>query len=278
MAHVGKGGLGFFLAAPSTAVVAAFALVPMGLSAYLSLTSWSGLGGAEWVGLDNYRRLLEDPRFARYLRQTLTYALFAVPLGVVFPLLVALAIHNLKGFWAGLFRVLFYLPLVTGVVATALLVQALVGLFPQNPFARPESVLPALAVFSVWQGMGSAILLYLAGLSRLPRELYEAAAVDGAGPWASFRYVTLPGLLPVTSLVLVLSTIASLQVFEAVLFLTRGGPGDASTTLALYIYTTAFRYFRMGEATAMAWVVAAGLLLLVMLQRRLERRLADAEA
>ncbi|WP_164835698.1 carbohydrate ABC transporter permease [Thermus tenuipuniceus] len=275
---MGKGLVGFLLAGPSTSVVLAFALLPMGFSAYLSLTSWSGLGGAEWVGLENYRQLLQDPRFARYLWQTLTYALFAVPLGVVFPLLVALAIHNLKGFWAGVFRVLFYLPLVTGVVATALLAQALVGLFPQNPFARPESVLPALAAFSVWQGMGSAILLYLAGLSRLPRELYEAAAVDGAGPWASFWHVTLPGILPVASLVLVLSTIASLQVFEAVLFLTRGGPGDASTTLALYIYTTAFRYFRMGQATAMAWVVAAGLFLLVLVQRRLERRLADAEA
>ncbi|MFN4073359.1 MAG: carbohydrate ABC transporter permease [Thermus sp.] len=272
-----QGGFGLLLALPSTAVVLAFAVVPMGLSLYLSLTSWSGLGGAEWVGLENYWGVLTDPRFLRYLRHTLTYALFAIPLGVVLPLLIALGIHNLKGAWAGFFRTLFYLPLVTGVVATALLIQALVGLFPQNPFVRPETVLPALAAFSAWQGMGSAILLYLAGLSRLPRELYEAAAVDGAGPWASFRHVTLPGLVPVVSLVAVLSTIASLQVFEAVLFLTRGGPGDASTTLALYIYNTAFRYFRMGEATAMAWLVALGLFLLVALQRRLERGL-HAEA
>jgi ABC-type sugar transport system permease subunit len=272
-----KGALGFLLAFPSSLVVLVFALVPMAVSLYLSFTSWTGLGGAEWVGWENYRRLLGDARFQRYLLHTLTYALFAVPLGVVFPLLVALAIHNLTGIWAGVFRTLYYLPLVTGVVATALLVQALVGLFPKNPLARPETVLPALAVFSVWQGMGSAILLYLAGLSRLPRELYEAAAVDGAGPWASFRHVTLPGLLPVVSLVAVLSTIAAIQVFEAVVFLTRGGPGDASTTLSLFIYQTAFRYFRMGEATAMAWLVALGLGLLVYAQRRLERRL-DAQA
>lgn len=272
-----QGGFGILLALPSTAVILAFAVVPMALSAYLSLTSWSGLGQAEWVGLDNYRRLLEDPRFLRYARQTLVYALLAVPLGVLVPLLVALGIHNLRGLWAGVFRTLFYLPLVTGVVATALLMQALLGLFPQNPLVRPETVLPALAVFSTWQGMGSGILLYLAGLSRLPRELYEAAAVDGAGTWAAFRYVTLPGLAPVIGLVAVLASIAALQVFEAVLFLTRGGPGDASTTLALHIYHTAFRYFRMGEATAMAWLVALALGLLVFLQRRLERRL-DAEA
>jgi ABC-type sugar transport system permease subunit len=164
------------------------------------------------------------------------------------------------------------------VVATALLVQALIGLLPWNPLNRPETVLPTLALFSTWQGMGSAVLLYLAGLSRVPREVYEAAAVDGAGPWQAFRFVTLPALLPIVSLVAVLSTIASLQLFEAVLFMTRGGPGDASFTLAYYIYTSAFRYFRMGYATALAWVLAGGLFLLVWLQRRLERRLADAEA
>lgn len=272
-----QGLLGLLLAAPSTGVVLVFALLPMGFSLYLSLTSWGGLGEAEWVGLENYRRLWEDPRFARYLWQTLVYASVAVPLGVALPLLLALAIHHLPGPWAVFFRTLFYLPLVTGVVATALLIQALVGLFPQNPFARPETVLPALALFGVWQGMGSAVLLYLAGLARLPRELYEAAAVDGAGPWGLFRHVTLPGILPVVGLVAVLASIAALQVFEAVLFLTRGGPGDASTTLALFIYTTAFRYFRMGEAAAMAWALAVFLLVLVLIQRRLERGL-DAQA
>lgn len=270
--------LGFFLSLPSTLVVAVFALVPVGASLLLSFASWSGLSRPEWVGWENYQALLQDARFHRYLRQTLAYALFAVPLGVLVPLALALAIHNLKGLWGQVFRLVFYLPLVTGVVATALLAQALIGLFPFNPLNRPETVLPTLAVFSTWQGMGSAVLLYLAGLSRLPRELYEAAAVDGAGPWASFRHITLPGLLPVVSLVAVLSTIASVQLFEAVLFMTRGGPGDASTTLALYIYTTAFRYFRMGYATALAWVLALGLFLLVWLQRRLERRVVDAEA
>ncbi|MGC8876359.1 sugar ABC transporter permease [Thermus sp.] len=269
---------GLSLALPSTLLVGVFALVPVAASFYLSLTSWSGLARGEFVGLANYQALLQDERFHRYLRQTLAYALFAVPLGVFFPLGVALALHNLRGLWAAFFRVVFYLPLVTGVVATALLVQALIGLLPWNPLNRPETVLPTLALFSTWQGMGSAVLLYLAGLSRVPREVYEAAAVDGAGPWQAFRFVTLPALLPIVSLVAVLSTIASLQLFEAVLFMTRGGPGDASFTLAYYIYTSAFRYFRMGYATALAWVLAGGLFLLVWLQRRLERRLADAEA
>jgi len=274
----GRTPFGLLLALPSTLVVAVFALVPVGASLFLSLTAWTGLAAPEWVGLANYAALLQDERFHRYLRQTLTYALLAVPLGVTLPLAIALALHNLKGFWASFFRVVFYLPLVTGVVATALLVQALVGLFPFNPLSRPETVLPTLAVFSTWQGMGSAILFYLAALSRLPRELYEAAAVDGAGPWASFLHITLPGVLPIVGLVTVLSLMASVQLFEAVLFMTRGGPGDASTTLAYYIYTTAFRYFRMGYATAMAWVLALGLFFLVLIQRRLERRLVDAEA
>jgi ABC-type sugar transport system permease subunit len=262
---------------PSTLVVAVFALLPVGASLLISFTDWRGLGQPAWVGLANYWALLEDARFHRYLRQTLVYAALAVPLGVVLPLAIALALRNLVGPWNLIFRVVFYLPVVTGVVATALLFQALIGLFPFNPLARPETVLPALAAFSAWQGMGGAILLYLAGLARIPRELYEAAALDGAGPWQSFRFVTLPQILPVVSLVLVLSTIAAIQVFEVVLFMTRGGPGDASTTVALYIYTNAFRYFRSGYATALAWVLALGLFLLILLQRRLERRVYDAE-
>jgi multiple sugar transport system permease protein len=262
---------------PSTLVVAAFALLPVGASLLISFTDWRGLGQPAWVGLANYWALLEDDRFHRYLRQTLVYAALAVPLGVVLPLAIALALRNLAGPWSLIFRVVFYLPVVTGVVATALLFQALIGLFPFNPLARPETVLPTLAAFSAWQGMGGAILLYLAGLARIPRELYEAAALDGAGPWQSFRFVTLPQILPVVSLVLVLSTIAAIQVFEVVLFMTRGGPGDASTTVALYIYTHAFRYFRSGYATALAWVLALGLFLLILLQRRLERKVYDAE-
>jgi len=262
---------------PSTLVVAAFALLPVGASLLISFTDWRGLGQPAWVGLANYWALLEDARFHRYLRQTLVYAALAVPLGVVLPLAIALALRNLAGPWSLIFRVVFYLPVVTGVVATALLFQALIGLFPFNPLARPETVLPTLAAFSAWQGMGGAILLYLAGLARIPRELYEAAALDGAGPWQSFRFVTLPQILPVVSLVLVLSTIAAIQVFEVVLFMTRGGPGDASTTVALYIYTNAFRYFRSGYAAALAWVLALGLFLLILLQRRLERRVYDAE-
>jgi ABC-type sugar transport system permease subunit len=272
-----KSGLGLLLAVPSTLVVAVFALLPVGASLLISFTDWRGLGQPAWVGLANYWALLEDARFHRYLRQTLVYAALAVPLGVVLPLAIALALRNLAGPWNLIFRVVFYLPVVTGVVATALLFQALIGLFPFNPLARPETVLPTLAAFSAWQGMGGAILLYLAGLARIPRELYEAAALDGAGPWQSFRFVTLPQILPVVSLVLVLSTIAAIQVFEVVLFMTRGGPGDASTTVALYIYTNAFRYFRSGYATALAWVLALGLFLLILLQRRLERRVYDAE-
>lgn len=268
---MGQPKWGLLLALPSSAVVILFAFIPALASFWISFTDWRGLASPSWVGLENYQTLLQDERFWRYARQTALYAAMSVPLSALLALVLALAIHHVGGAWASFFRLVFYLPLVSGLIASALLLQALMGLFPQNPLARVETVLPALAVFSTWQGVGSWTLLYLAALARLPRELYEAAALDGASGWAMFLHLTLPQISPVVALVLVLSLLSAVQAFEVVLFLTRGGPGDASTTVALYIYTQAFRYFRMGYAAALAWSVALVLFLLLSLQRRLER-------
>lgn len=265
---------GLLLVAPSTLVVLIFAILPILGSLGISFTNWGGLSRPEWIGLENYRKALtDDPRALRYLIQTFVFTGFAVPMGLAVSLFLASLIHNVSSnVVKSFFRTLYYLPMVTVGVATALLWQALFGALGINWLSLPNTVIPAVAFFTVWQGAGSSVILFLAALANVPKELYEAAQLDGARPAQLFRYITLPQISPTIFLVLVLSVIGSLQVFEAVLFMTKGGPGDASTSIALYIYKSAFTYFRMGYATALSWLLALGLIALLVVQWRLQRR------
>ncbi|GGO40845.1 carbohydrate ABC transporter permease [Deinococcus humi] len=267
---------------PSTLGILAFAVLPIAASLGISLTDWGGLSKPNFVGLQNYGAALHDPRATSALSHTLIYVLLAVPTGVLISLTLAVWINNLKAGWLRtVFRTVYYLPMVTIGVAVALLWQVLLapqglvnlilgwlGIHGPNWLGSPAWVLPAVAVFSVWQGSGQGIILFLASLASVPRDLYEAAQLDGARPFEAFRYITLPMISPTVFLVLVLSLIGALQVFEAVLVLSNGGPGDSSTTVALYIYKTAFTFFKMGYASALAWLLAVILIGLMVLQWR----------
>ena len=265
---------GLLLVAPSTLVVLVFAVLPILGSLGISFTNWGGLSRPEWVGLANYEKALtNDPKALRYLIQTFVFTAVAVPLGLAVSLGIASLIHNVSSMGIkGFFRTLYYLPMVTVGVATALLWQALFGALGVNWLALPNTVIPAIALFTVWQGAGASIILFLAALANVPKELYEAAQLDGARPGQLFRYITLPQISPTIFLVVILSLIGSLQVFEAILFMTRGGPGDSSTSIALYIYKSAFTYFRMGYATALSWLLALGLIVLLVVQWRMQKR------
>jgi len=274
--------LALLLILPSTLGIVIFAMLPIAASLGLSLTDWKGLSQPNFVGLQNYADALRDSRAVSALSHTLIYVLLAVPAGVVIALFLAVLIHNLKSkLLRSLFRTIYYLPMVTIGVAVALLWQVLlapqglvnlilggVGIQGPNWLGSPQWVLPAVAVFSVWQGSGQGIILFLAGLSSVPKELYEASQLDGAKPGEIFRYVTLPMISPTIFLVIVLSLIGALQVFEAVLVLANGGPGDSSTTVALYIYKTAFTFFKMGYASALAWLLSLILIVLMVVQWR----------
>ncbi len=265
---------GLLLIAPSALVILVFAILPILGSLGISFTNWSGLSRPEWVGVDNYRKaLLDDDKAQQYIWQTLVFTAFAVPMGLVASLGLASLIHNvISAPLKALFRTVYYLPIVTVGVAVALLWKSLFTALGINWLTDPQMVLPAVAFFSVWQGAGSSVILFLAALANVPRELYEAAQIDGARPWALFRHITFPQISPTIFLVLILSIIGSLQVFEGILFMTKGGPGDSSTTIAYYIYKTAFNFFRMGYATALSWLLAAGLIVLLILQWRLQKQ------
>ncbi|WP_412030192.1 carbohydrate ABC transporter permease [Deinococcus yunweiensis] len=271
---------------PSTLGIVIFAVLPIAASLGISLTDWGGLSRPNFVGMQNYAAALQDTRATSAMSHTLLYVLLAVPTGVLISLTLAVWITNLKAGWLRtVFRTVYYLPMVTIGVAVALLWQVLLapqglvnlilgwlGVQGPNWLGSPSWVLPAVAVFSVWQGSGQGIILFLASLASVPKDLYEAAQLDGARPWEAFRYITLPMVSPTVFLVLVLSVIGALQVFEAVLVLSNGGPGDSSTTVALYIYKTAFTFFKMGYASALAWLLAVILIALMVVQWRTQNR------
>ncbi|SNT30930.1 multiple sugar transport system permease protein [Asanoa hainanensis] len=254
--------------------------VPMLLSLYLSFTNYDALSdfsAVEWIGLDNYREMFTaDASFWHAVRVTVTFALIAVPLKLAAALGVALLLNRaFRG--VGLFRGLFYLPsLLGGSVALAIVwvnmfnrdgaFNSLLGLFGIEgaPWVNdPRFALETLMALAIWQ-FGAPMVIFLAGLKQIPVELYEAASVDGAGPWRQFRAVTLPMLSPVIFFNLVLETINGFQGFTSAFVLSNGtgGPVDSTLMYTLNLYIKGFTELRMGYASALAWVFLVAIALI----------------
>jgi len=261
-----------------------FGAGPIVASALISFTDWSLLSSPHWIGIENYRRLVQDPLFYKALVNTIYFGAGSVILGVIVSFLLALLL-NQKVWGMPLFRTIFYLPSVVAGIATALLwvnifhpdfgmINYVLGLFGiQGPgwLQSEEWVIPALIIMSVW-GAGNTMVIYLAGLQNIPEHLYEAAAIDGAGAWSKFWHVTVPMISPVIFFNLVTGFIASLQAFVLILVMTNGGPADASLVYGLYIYRQAFEYFDMGYASALAWVLFVLIILITALQFKFAQR------
>lgn len=261
-----------------------FSAGPIIASLILSFARWDAITKPEWVGMQNYVKLAKDPLLAKSLFNTLYYAAFHVPLGLGVALGLALLLNQkLKGM--GFFRTLFYLPSVTSGVATIMLWRWLfnpqLGLinkflrhFTDNPplwFSSVQWAMPGLIIMSLW-GVGGAMLIFLAGLQNIPEELYEASTLDGAGTWKQFRHVTIPLLSPIIFFNMVLAVIGSFQVFTAAFIMTDGGPSNATLFYVLYLFNNAFVYFRMGYASAMAWLLFLIILVLTLIQFRGSKR------
>jgi multiple sugar transport system permease protein len=254
---------------------------PIVASFLLSFCRWDGISefkNIRWIGLENYKTLLgfvvregsaapRDPLFWQSLKVTFAYSIISVPLGIIAALITALLMNQrLRGI--GVYRTIFYLPVVTSGVATALLWRWIfnsrygllnlalrkIGIAGPLWFESPSWALPAFIIMSLW-GIGNAMIINLAGLQGIPRQLYEAAEIDGAGWLRKFRYVTLPMLSPVIFFNLIMGTIYSFQVFTQALIITNGGPGHATLFYVLYLYRNAFVFFKMGYAAAMAWIL-----------------------
>jgi len=240
---------------------------PILVSFIISFTHWDIVNPPQWAGLENYADMLEDDLFFQSLKVTTIYARVAVPLQIVEGLGIAILL-NMKIRFIGVYRTLYYLPAILPIVSVAVmwrwllsrdwgLINWFLSLFGiQGPgwLSDTEWALPALILMSLWS-VGQGMLIYLAGLQGIPTDLYEAAKVDGAGPWAQFRNVTLPMISPVILFQLVVGLIAAFQVFAQPFIMTEGGPQNATWFYLLHLFRNAFEFFKMGYASALSWIL-----------------------
>jgi multiple sugar transport system permease protein len=268
---------------------------PMVASLVLSFTDYDVLNAPRFVGLDNYRHLVHDPDVARSLGNTVVYTALHVPLSIVVALGLALLLVRLSR-GSGFFRTLIYLPAMTPPVAVGALFLLLlngqsglvntalgwIGLHGPNWTTDPHWIKPGLVLMSLWS-VGAGVVIFVAALRDVPENLYEAARVDGASPGQQFRYVTLPMISPSVFFVLVVNTIASLQMFTEAYTMffgndqARTASGDAALFYVVYLFQQGFTFLHMGYASAMAWLLFAVVAVITIMQVRLSRRFVHYE-
>jgi multiple sugar transport system permease protein len=286
----------FWFVAPALAAIGLFFFVPMAASLGLSLTDFDIYAVADpanlrFVGLANFRLLLEDATFWTALRNTAYFVVVGAPLSVATSLAAALLLASPLVRGKALLRTLYFLPVVTTLVAVAVVWRFLyhprvgplarlfeaVGLPPVDWLGDPAFAMPAIILLSVWKGFGFNMVIFVAGLQAIPERLYEAARLDGAGALQQLRHVTLPMLAPTTSFVLLMTLIGHFQLFAEPYVMTQGGPGDATRSLVLLMYEQGFRWWSLGQAAAIAFVLF-GIILAVSLAARAAGLLGGEEA
>jgi len=261
--------LGWSFILPNFIGFAVLTLVPVIALFYIAFTDWNAFGTARPVGLDNFTRLLSDHSFRVALWNTVYYTAFHIPLTLGLSLALALLL-NRKMRGVAFFRTAAFFPYVTSIVAIAVVWNMLFSpeFGPINQFLTSIGIshppgwttsstwaMPAVIIVGTWREMGYYMLLFLAGLQTIPPELYEAARVDGANPWQRFLNVTIPCLRPTTFFITVMLTIGSFKVFDLILVMTNGGPGQSTLVLSQYIYTKGFVENKLGYASAVSIVL-----------------------
>jgi ABC-type sugar transport system permease subunit len=283
-----RAGLLFVL--PAVAYFSAVFLVPLVESVIGSFYRTVPGGASRYVGFRLYEKVLTDSTFWQAVGNSVKLLLYSVPTTVVLGLLVALGLHRFLSLrWRSAWTAMYFLPFSVSLVAAALVWQWLydpvygflnhflgwLGLPPQKWLQSLDQVLPSLALVNVWVRVGFVTIVFLAALQAIPGEYYEAASIDGASRWQSFRRVTLPLLNPQIVMLGILELIFNFKVFDTVYATTQGGPAGASQTVIMLLYDTAFKFFRLGDASVMAVFVFATLLLVTLLQWRFLRKPVD---
>jgi multiple sugar transport system permease protein len=279
---------GLLFVAPGFVLFAALIIYPMVRAFQMSLYDWNVVAGSasKYTGLANYIKAYHDPVFWRALINSAVYMCFTVPPQIVLGLAVAMLLNS-KAPARAVYRVLFYLPVVTSWVVVSLLFQYLfadnglvnwmlhdvthVTSTPVPWLAARWTGLVAVSALGVWKGIGWSMMIFLAALQGVPKELEEAAAVDGAGPWQRFKAVTLPAVRPATIFVTIMLVIGGFNVFTSVLLVTGGGPADSTQVLLTYMYQQAFKYLDFGYGSAIAVVLTALVFVISMIQLRIFR-------
>jgi ABC-type sugar transport system permease subunit len=277
--------VGLSFVAPFLIIYALFLIWPVILGLVMSFYNWTLAGAATFLGLGNYRELFADADFWHSLWNTIAFTIMSTPVLVLLALLLALLANRaIPARW--LFRLVFFIPVALPVTVAViiwnwmyqpgfgLINNALASLhLPQPDWLNdPNVAMISVVILTVWWTLGNNFLLYLAGLQQIPQDLYEAAGIDGAGSWAKFRWVTIPQLSRITTLIVILQVIASLQVFGQIYLLTSGGPNFATRPVIQYIYETGFSSFRMGYASAGSYILFILILIVTIAQFSLFQR------
>jgi multiple sugar transport system permease protein len=276
--------------APALSVIVVFFFLPVAAALLLSFTDFDiyALGNLDYlrfVGFDNYLRLFQDPLFWVALRNTLYFVLVGGPLSVGVSLGAALLINSRLVRFKGFFRAVFFLPVVTTLVAVAVVWRYLyhprhglfnyalgfLGIGPIDWLGDPVWAMPALILLAVWKNFGFNMIIFMAGLQSIPTHLYEAARIDGANAWQQFRYVTLPMLTPTFVFVTLITLIGYFQFFAEPYVMTQGGPAKSTLSIVLFMYEEGFRWWNLGYAAAVAFVLFAIIAAASWVQLRLRR-------
>jgi multiple sugar transport system permease protein len=285
------GRAGWLFVAPALAIIGLFFVVPVAAGFVLSLTDFdiyalADLRNLRFVGLDEYRTLLATPLFWQALGNTLYFVAVGVPLSIAASLGAALLLESRLARFKGLFRTALFAPVVTTLVAVAViwryLLHARYGLIDYGLhllgvpaidwLGDPHWAMPAIIVFAVWKNFGYNMIIFVAGLQTIPEDLYEAARIDGASPLRRFWHVTLPGLAPVVLLVSVLTMAGYLQLFAEPYVMTQGGPGQATVSVLYFMYEQGFKWWNLGTASAVAFLLFILVLAVTLVQLAVARR------
>ncbi|MBO0993127.1 carbohydrate ABC transporter permease [Bacillus sp. SD088] len=256
-----------------------FIIGPVIFAFAISFTQWDIGSSPKWIGFENYEKQISDPVFLKVVKNTSIYALINIPLTMIGALAIALMLNqNIRG--KVILRTAYFMPVVTSSVAVALVWTwmynpnfglinsglAAVGIEGPSWLASLKWALPSIVFMTVWQGIGYNMILFLAGLQGIPKHLYEAATIDGANSWQRFWKITFPMLSPTTFFVLIMLLIGSFQIFNEPYMMTNGGPADATNVFVLHIYNTAFQFYKMGEASAISFILFAIILVFTLVQ------------
>jgi ABC-type sugar transport system permease subunit len=272
---------GYFFVIPYVVFFLAFVAYPLLFSLILVFHRWNIVTPMQWIGLKNFVRVFQDPLFLKSLLNTLTFLCIHIPLQIVVAMVFALLLHSrLRG--RGFFRALYFLPVVVSGVAVTIVWQQLysydngllntvlqaVGL-PIVPWLIDARIaMASIAIMATWKNVGIYIILFLAGLQNIPRELYEASSLDGDSVAGQFFHITLPMLNPTVIVIIVLSTIGGFSLFIEPYVMTGGGPMQSTLSGMLYIYNQAFYFDHMGYAATLGFIYALVILAVVLLQRK----------
>ena len=282
---------GWLFAAPALLAIAVFFVVPVVAALALSATDFdiyalASLKNLRFVGLDNYVHLLQRPLFWRALANTLFFVVVGVPLSIAVSLGTALLLHSRLARFTGFFRTALFAPVVTTLAAVAVVwifllharygtlnyALSWLGLRPVDWLGDPRWAMPAIVLLSVWKNFGYNMIILLAGLQAIPGELYEAAQLDGAGTRAMFRHVTVPALAPMLLMVSILTMAGHFQIFAEPYVMTQGGPAERTVTVLYLMYENGFKWWSLGSASAVAFVLFLFMLGTSLLQGRLAGR------